>query len=347
MTRMIDVARRAGVAPAVVSRVMNDDPTLRIRPETRRRVLDAVAELGYRAHSAARALSTARTDALALVVPMIGSPLNQEILAGAHEAATASGYTVLLGDSLLGDDPWASVDRLLREGRVDGVAFQRSNTMSDDAVRAMLDAEVPTVAINARLPGVTGTVALDDEAGVSVAMEHLEALGHVDVGHVTGILGTDTARRRSTAFDGWLRKRGRVSRDGWVVEGGHDVGGGASGIRRLLERELELPTALFVSNVLASLGVVAVLREFGIHVPADVSVIAFHDTWVAELLDPPLTTIRMPLRELGRQGVLELLRVIDGSPRRNVTVSSPRPMLIERGSTARPRASPRPASGAV
>lgn len=334
--RLADVARAAGVAPAVVSRVANDDPTLRIRPETRARVIDAIAALEYTPHHSARALSKRRSGTIGIVVPMLSSPLNDEILAGAHRSAWEHGYSVILADALLTPDVDTFCTRMVDEGRADGVVLQRNALMSDDDVRALLDGPLPSVVLNASLAGVVGTVALDDERGIRLAVEHLVDLGHEAIAHLSGAKRTDTARRRQQAFVDALETAGIEPVPAWIVEAGHDVASGQLGMRKLLQRD-GVPTAVVVANVLAAFGALAEARANDVAVPDDLSIIAFHDTWFADQTTPPLTTVKMPLLELGATAVEQVIRRIEGEPAATIAVTEPAPVLRIRGSTAAPR----------
>lgn len=333
--RLADVARAAGVAPAVVSRVMNEDQTLRIRPETRARVIEAIASLQYAPHHGARALSTGRVGTLGLVLPMLSSPLNEEIMAGAQRSAWARGYSLLLADSALVPDLDAFRADMIENARVDGLVLQRNSLMSDEDVRSFLSRPGPSVVLNASVPLAADTVALDDAAGIEVATEHLLQLGHRRIAHLAGALATDTARRRRQAFVDALRRAGIDVPGAWIVEGGHDVESGRAGMRALLTAG-ELPTAIVAANVIAAIGALAHARDAGISVPGDLSIVAFHDTWVADHTAPPLTTVKMPMLALGAHAVDLLIDRIEGAGPGSVVVTDPPPALVVRGSTAAP-----------
>lgn len=330
-----DVASRAGVAPSVVSRVLSKDPTLRIRDQTRARVEDAVQELAYTPNSAARTLRTASARALGLVIPDVANPLYAESLRGIQRQADEVDYVVLLASA---DDLTEADDRyrrLIVGGRIDGVLMQRGHGMHDEALRRLATAPVPTVLINSRLPGRTGSVVLDDAAGARVAVDHLLALGHRRIGHLTGPPATDTAGRRRLGYEEALAAAGVGTDERLIATAGYDPEAGREAMRRLLTRP-PLPTALFVAHVFAAVGALQVAQRAGLRVPEELSIVALHDTWFAEHTNPALTTVKMPLYEMGRAGCRLLLDCLAGAAPADLVVGEPAPILIERGSTNPP-----------
>jgi LacI family transcriptional regulator len=214
--------------------------------------------------------------------------------------------------------------------------LQRNNEMTDADIRDFLTGRWPSVVLNASVPGATGTVALDDTAGIDVAVEHLIALGHREIGHLTGVPTTDTARRREHAFRAALDRAGIPVVEEWIVVGGHDVEAGRAGLSALLAAARR-PTAVVVANVIAAVGALAKAGAASVNVPAELSIVSFHDMWFAEHTAPALTAVRMPLRELGGVAVREVVRRMEGSPGANAVVEHPSPRLVIRGSTGPPR----------
>jgi LacI family transcriptional regulator len=326
-----DVARQAGVTPAVVSRVLNRDPKLQIRAETRDRVLAAARTLDYTPSHAARALRHSRSNALGLAVHDMANPLYGEIILGAQKAAADAGHVLLLADIdglARGDEPFR---RAVHGGAIDGLLLQRAGTPSDRQIIRTASARIPTVLLNDRSASLA-SVALDDVAGARVATQHLLDLGHRRIGHLK-IGGTQRSGRRVRGWREALAKAGAPVNADWLVDGGHTVDSGHLGMRELLDRP-DRPTAVVVGNVLAAIGALTAARDAGVAVPRELSVVAFHDVLYAAHLVPPLTTVAMPLRELGAAAVALLLERLDGGEPRHVVVRHPLPVLIERGSTA-------------
>lgn len=302
---MNDVAARAGVDKAVISRVVNNDPTLNIRPETRARVVAAIKDLEYRPNVAARNLRTTRASTVGLFIPDFANPVYAEIITGAETAANALGCVLVTGSASVAGGKAQSYLDLLGQGRVDGLLLAGGSI--SDAEQATLTASgLPWLSVNRRGPKSRRYVILADDVAASVAVEHLLELGHTRIAHIAGPPGADTARRRSTGYLKALRRAGVPFDEGLVVRGNYTPAGGADATRRLLESGAR-PTAVFVSNVASAIGVLSTLHRCGLSVPDDVSVVAVHDLPLVEYLVPALTTVRMPLQLLGSRAVDLLL----------------------------------------
>ncbi|MGI5160605.1 LacI family DNA-binding transcriptional regulator [Microbispora sp. CA-102843] len=325
---LADVAALAKVDRAVVSRVVNNDPALSIRPETRERVLAAVAQLGYRPNAAARSLRTARAHMFGLFLPDFANPVYAEIIKGAEAAAAGLGCVLVTGSST-GAGLGGYMD-LLGQGRIDGLLLAGAEGESE--LLAQLDRMVvPWIMLNRRSPAVKRYVILDDERAARLAVEHLVGLGHRRIAHLAGPEGADTALRRSAGWRAAMRDSGLP--DGPIVAADYTPAGGAAAMAALLAAP-EPPTAVFVANVASAIGAMESVREAGLDIPRDVSMVAVHDLDLASYLAPPLTTVRMPLAELGRRGV-ELLGSL--KPDDSVAEVLDGPIeLIARRSTAPP-----------
>lgn len=333
---LVEVAKRAGVAPSVVSRLLNGDETLRVRPDTRARILAVVDEFGYVPNSSARSLRLARTGALGLIVPDVTSPIYAEVLNGAEEEGRQSGYVLLLGNI---DDLAAHEDqyrRLTASGRVDGLLIQRGSTMNDKTVQRFLNTSIPTVLVNSRLEGRVGSVTLDDDYGIDLSVDHLIGLGHVRIAHLGGGPSVGTAQRRRAAFEQALAKRGLSADPDLVMMAGYSPDAGAKGMAQLLKKQPP-PSAVFVATVAAAFGALTYLGSHGVRVPDDISVIALHDNWFTAHACPPLTTVKMPLFELGKESARLLIDLLGGGTAQDLVVRDPEPALQVRASTAPPR----------
>ncbi len=331
--RIQDVAARAGVSPAVVSRVLNDDPGLTVRPETRAKVTAAVRELGYVPRSAAAALRRDRADALGLVLDRVTNPVFEDLVHGAERAAAEAGCGLLLLDAQEVARTPDLLTRVVRSRRVDGLLVQGGFGPGADAV-ASLAAEIPTVVVNAPGTGAASGVMVEDARATRVATDHLLGLGHRTVAFVAGAPGYASDTRRA-GYEAALRAAGVEVRPelvlggGWLPEDGRAavaaVGSGEEG-RRV--------TAYVAATAVLALGVVSALAERGLRVPEDVSVAAVHDPWFAAYLTPALTTVALPLAELGGRAVHQLLEHLGSGRPADTVVTEPAPHLVVRGSTA-------------
>lgn len=335
MATVTDVARLAEVSPGVVSRLLNGDATLRIRPETRERVLAAARELEYTPNAAARALRNSKAKALGLAVHDVSNPIYAEILAGTQEAAARAGYTVMLADvdALANDD--AAFRRFMASGTIDGLLLQRAGDGGDDLVSRVASQHVPTVLLNDQTTQGVSSIAVDDEAGTALATAHLVSLGHRRVGLLQVDGPSNRVDRRLHGWQSALRAAGLEAPDELVALGGHTPAQGERGVRALLGGD-DRPTAIVAANSLAAVGALASARAAGIRVPDDLSIVGLHDFEFARHLSTPLDTVRLPLRAMGAAAVSMLLDETS-SITRHVMVTSPAPELVLRGSSASPR----------
>ena len=335
MATLTEIAERAGVSVSVVSRILNGDPTVRAREDTRQRVLQAAKDLNYTANYAGRALRLARSKALALIIPGVTSPLFADLLAGATDAAEAEGYALLIGWSDRITAGSETLKRLVGEGRVDGFVLQRSDDLSDQALESLVANDARIVLVTSRTPGRRGSVILDDVAGAKLATEHLVSLGHTRIALIGGIPSSDIARRREQGYALALREAGLKRRECLVRRLGYSPAAAATAAESLAD-ERPRPTGVVVANVNGAIGALTALRRLRIDVPGEMSVVAYHDEWVAEHTWPPLTTVKMPYYEVGVQAVRSLIAQLGGAPGSDVVVRYPPPTLILRGSTAQP-----------
>jgi LacI family transcriptional regulator len=335
--RLADVARAAGVGTSIVSRVLNSDPTVSTRPETRERILRAARELNYRPNAFARGLKLARTMTIGMVIPNLAYPVNAEIIRGAQRAAAAAGYVILLADADEFVQTGEAYQRLLLEQRVDGLLI--ASALIDELFLTELASQgLPLVLVNRRVPHVGPCVSVDDGRGMALAVEHLASLGHRRIAHIAGPSDADTARRRLAGFRAGMRAAGLRSRADHVAEAPYEEEGGKHAMACLLELKPR-PTAVVVWSLAAAIGALAAANERGIAIPDELSVVGFHDAPIAAYLQPPLTTVWMPLGEMAERSVGVLLDLIQGGGHRrrvrNVVIPE-LPVLVERASTRPP-----------
>ncbi|MFK0241167.1 LacI family DNA-binding transcriptional regulator [Microbacterium sp. NPDC090281] len=329
MSASQDVAKRAGVSPAVVSRVYNSDPTLRISRETRERVLAAIADMNYVPRRAARALRMNIKSAITLVTPEPTSAMYAELIRGVEFAALRNDLQVVIAGAETAFERPGWLTRMVEEGRTDGVLIQPTPHMSDEQRDELLNLRASVVTV---LSGVAGlelpSVTLDDALGIRTAVDHLVDNGHRRIGFLGGAPGFESADRREQGFVDGLRSHRLDVRREWIVEDGYLSTDGHTAIRRIWALP-ERPTAVVVANVNAAVGALAELHVMGATLPHDLSVVALHDVWYADAVWPPLTTVKMPLFELGTAAV-ERLAQTDGAG--ETTISTPVPELIHRKS---------------
>ncbi|APX33973.1 hypothetical protein BH708_16070 [Brachybacterium sp. P6-10-X1] len=325
--RLSEVAKLAEVSPGLVSRILNEDSTLKVRPETRERVMNAIDLLQYTPHASARALRNSRTGLLGFALHHVNDPIYAQLVETAQIAAAERGYSVVLlnADELM--ERQGAFRTLVRGHRVDGLLIQ-SGFAADSHGLQDVARSVPSVVFNAdETPGLR-TVRLDDATAATIATQRLLELGHRQIAFV-GAEGATSDRR----FRGYLDALEAADVAPLpMISGGWDAGTARAGIERYVATGGRA-TALVVVTSTSALGVHAGVVAAGLSLPADVSVVSIHDAWFTEHLNPPLTVVELPLAEIGRRAVDLLIEQIDAPAEGAVVLEEPAPRLIERGST--------------
>jgi DNA-binding LacI/PurR family transcriptional regulator len=296
-----DVARAAGVSPSTVSRALSV-PEL-VLPETRERVRQAAATLGYQLNRAARGLITGRTGNLGLVVPDLTNPFFPDVVKGVQVRAREADYSVFLADT--DEDPAAEAEVVRALGKqVDGIVLCAPR-MSETDLRSVAG-DTPLVLLNRRA-GRLPAVSVDNADAMRQAVAHLAALGHRRVAYVAGPRGSWSNRERLRAL-----RPAAVTAGLTLVEVGpvapHFAGGVAAA-------DLVLATgvtAVLAYNDLVALGMLNRLAIRGVAVPGELSVIGFDDIVIAQMVTPALTTLAQPKSQIGRAGVDLLLQLFAG-----------------------------------
>ena len=314
-----DVAALAGVSHQTVSRVLNDNESV-IR-STRERVLTAIRELGYVPNPSARSLSSNRLHTLGVVTSDISDYAFSQAIAGAEAEARRRGLFLIIGsveEEAQGDE--RAYLRLMLERRVEGLIVAGPTHLERDWLLHPLTHRMPIVAMASSevvAPGVS-VVDVDNQRGGRDATVHLVEHGHRAVATITGPLEWRSARERLDGYREALAAHG-LAEEPALVEHAPDwsVESGREAARRLLDSERPF-TALFAQSDLFALGAISELRSRGLDVPGDVSVVGYDDIPVARYLDPPLTTMSQPMREVGALAVRLVVEQLgaDGVPPR-------------------------------
>lgn len=310
MTTMKDVAKVAGVHPTVVSRVLNNDTTLKIRKETREKILKAVKELDYVPNRSAQNLKKNETKMLGLIIPDFSNPVYAEIIHGAEDQAAQEGYSLMVSSTRQKNDQKETLSRTL-EGRTDGLMIAISDVEDEEVVELKKDKK-PFLLINRYIEGVDNYVILNDRNAGKLATKHLIDLGHKRIAHITGPMDTSTGKERAKGFEEALEASDYE--EIFIEQAGYSIENGYKAMLNLLEHE-NPPTAVFAGSILIALGAMRAAREKNMDIPNDISIISLHDVPFASVLHPPLTTIKMPLYEMGKEAVKIIVSVIKGKER--------------------------------
>lgn len=331
-----DVARLAGVDPSTVSRVLRGDERKPAKLETRQRILQIAHDMDYRANSVARSLRTRQREAIGLVIPDAANPGFAQIFKGVQAVTTAAGWHVIVVEGRPTARPDLGWDRLVFEGRVDGVLVLVAS-IRDPVVKRVVDSGFPIVLVNRRSSGVAGSVVVNDARGSDVAVEHFVGLGHRRIAHIAGPANLDTGRRRLAGFRDALKRRKLALDEAWIAETDYTEAGGAMAARALLEQSRgNPPSAVYIASFMSGVGALQVFKDSGLGVPGDLSIIVSDELTLAAHTAPPLTTVDMPVARMGEVATHMLLRAVAGEPVANIVLSD-EPRLVIRASTAPPR----------
>lgn len=308
-----DVARVAGVSQTTVSLVLNNPNTQSVPAETRAKVLEAIRQLGYIPNSAARTLRTTRTHTLACIIPSITNPFYPAFVSGVQNAAEENGYEIIIYNTQADANREAKVIHLARQGRADGVVGVFFHLHARD-LQSLFEQNIAVARLEVRrhsageLP--LDNIFVDNQAAARDATAYLLRKGHGRLAMITGFFGPREARREG--FLQALRLVEEPPKPEIIEVETYDERGGYEGMCKLIQRPpSERPTAIFAANDLMAIGAMRAIREAGLRVPDDLSVIGFDDIPAASLVTPALTTIRQFQHEMGARAaqlVIERLR---------------------------------------
>jgi LacI family transcriptional regulator len=331
-TTITDVARVAGVSSATVSRYFNG-----ARVEKRDAIEKAISRLNYRPSFAARSLKTGRSGVIAVIVPDIRNDFFSAIVQGAESVATDDRMVLLVntGDSRKREE--RVLDQLL--GRVDGVILAPL-TEDEEIPSRFRELGLPLVFVDRVTisgAGVSSVIA-DNAKGGMLATNHFLENGHLRIAMISGPLGTTPGRFRAEGFYEALRARGVETSEDYFIESDFSEEGGYRSMEHLLRLNFP-PTAVFTANNLMTLGALRLLRDQGVRVPEEVSVIGFDDISTAELLSPPLTTVARDAFQQGALAMTLMTRLLEEGSSAVVEHSVIDVELVERSSCGPPRSS--------
>lgn len=333
MSTIRDVARRAGVSSMTVSRVINR--TGYVRPETRRRVEAAVVELGYVPNTLARSLRVKRTKTLALVMTDITNPFFTTLARGVEDVASEHGFNVIFCNTDECEQKQTDYLTVLVQKQVDGVLLVPARS-SAEPIHFLQQHGIAVVVLDRRVPGATvDIVRCDSREAAQYLTQLLLALGHRRIGMLSGPVDVSTASDRVAGYHRAFAAARLEAPQDLVFADAYTVAGG----QRMATCALAVtppPTALFAANNFIGIGAYHVLRDQGLRVPEDISLVAFDDLPPTVALDPFLTVAAQPAEEMGRRATELLLKRLsqhDGEPPEEILLPV---SIIERRSIAAP-----------
>jgi LacI family transcriptional regulator len=335
-----DVALEAGVHISTASRALNVETASIVSPETGHRVMEAARKLGYSPNPLAKGLRTNRTMSVGMVIPDIENPLFGPIIAGAEARLAEEGYSTLITGAGRSDpDIVTSVIETLIERRVDGMILATA-TRSGGAVEMVHRRNIPVVLVNRSSEGVpVPSIVGDDHVGIGLVVDHLAQLGHTRIGHISGPRYLSTGMARFQAFMAKMEDLGLEAGSDLVAQADwYQVEPGYKAAQDLLTGRPDL-TAIVAANDLIALGAYRAIRDRGLEVGTDISVTGYNDIPLLDLLQPALTSVRIPYRKMGSEAAAMLLGMLFSSDEEPMQTTSVRllPTLSVRASTQPPR----------
>ncbi|HUK76062.1 MAG TPA: LacI family DNA-binding transcriptional regulator [Thermoleophilia bacterium] len=332
-----DVARLAGVSPGTASRVLSGS-SYPVSDRARLRVEEAARALNYVTNSAARALVTGRSEIVGAIVHDITDPFFSVVVRGLQDAAVADGLVVLVGNDDRDAGKLESYLTMLLSQKPTGVVLiggqlrdPASTLPVALAVQRLCEQGVPIVAVG-RYELDIPHVAVDDLGAAETAVSHLIELGHRQIAFLGGPLNSTTVQDRYTGYGAALTRVGAPVDERLVVQTPLTLEGGSQGVARLITDGVPF-SAIFAATDEVAFGAISALREAGLRIPLDVSVVGFDDVVMSSHSDPPLTTIHVPARELGLSA-WHLLK--SGAVGASASAGRVPFELVVRGSTAAP-----------
>lgn len=339
-----DVARRAGVSPSTVSNFLNGRSE-RMSPETLERVQSAIAQLDYSPNRAARHLKTGRVAMIGVIVPSVANPFYGAFASCVERAALQAGYQILLGNSERDPEREQRYAEELWHYGIRGMIFG-SSLLALTHLAGLVERGLSIVAFDRQTQAIddlpVDSVSVDNVLAARLATDHLLQLGHRRIGFVTGPLHTVNRQERLQGYQQALRACGIAPEreliwEKTLAKGFGDTESvelGRSGAHELLNKP-NRPSALLAINDMYAFGAYAGARDLGLRVPGDISIVGIDDIVLAEVVDPPLTTIRQPLCEMTQAAVDLIIRRVEGKSNGAPQHLTMKPELIVRKSTSR------------
>lgn len=322
-----DVANLAGTSVTAVSATLNGSTggTIRVSEGTKERIYAAAAQLGYVSNPIAKSLATGKTKVIGLMLPYADAfvdqnPFCNQVMSGIMREVVHRHYNLMLYTATSG----VNRDRaaMLVDSRIEGLLVVMPPDDSQVFQRCKKRG-IPFVSILQTPSPDSWTVNSDDYAGGRIAAQHLISLGHKRIAHLVGSPDVMTTIPRRKGFRDAMDEAGIEVSDEFFVQSGFDWRIGLSATQTLLQKGIrQMPTAIFAANDLCAEGAIRAIRAAGLSVPGDISVVGYDDTWFATLTQPPLTTVHMPIEEMGELAARMLIGRLEGD-----TSADPQPML--------------------
>jgi LacI family transcriptional regulator len=326
-----DVAARAGVSSGTVSRVINDD--VHVRTETRARVLRVMDQLGYIANRQARSLAGGKTDVMGLIVPDLGTAYIGEIIRGIDMELGRTGLDLILYTTHRTASKEAGYVANLAQGMVDGLVLVLPRS-PEDYIETLTRRGFPFVLVDHQGTGRDcPAVGATNWQGAYDATEYLLKLGHTRIGFITGSMDLGCSQDRLAGYRAALNDHHLPTSPELEYEGEFNQPDGYAGGSAFLDLD-DPPTAIFASNDVMAMGVMDAVRNRGLRIPDDVSIVGFDNIPQSAVIVPPLTTVEQPLEQMGRAATQMLLRILRKREENVGRMELPTQLVVRRSSSA-------------
>ena len=333
MVTIKDVARRAGVSVATVSRVLNKSGP--VSPEAASRIHEAADALHYVPHGGARSLITSKTSTIGVLLPDLYGGFFSEMIRGIDQTAQQHGYHLLLSGSHNRRAEMEAAMRAMR-GRTDGLIAMSPHFDAATLVQN-LPPSLPVILLSCEAGGAQyQVIAIDNAGGAEAMVKHLLALGHRRIAMVKGEEGHFDTDERLQGYRTALQAAGIAPDPAYEVQGDFSEASGSRAVKELLALPVP-PTAIFCANDSMAIGGLHAVHDAGLRVPADITVVGFDDIPLANYLSPPLSSVHVPIFEMGERAATRLIAALKGEPvseRRHERLPT---QLVVRSSCAPPR----------
>lgn len=307
MVNIHDVAKLAKVSIATVSRVTSNKEG--VNEETKARVIEAMAKLGYRPNSAARTLRMSKSNIVIVLMINIKNSFFSEFIRGIEEVARKAGYYILIGSTDGDPEKEAEYIDLVQESRVDGVILTTAGVLDETTIKKISETSPMVLTFDYVPSNQIPSISIDNESASRKITNHLIGLGHRRIAHITGDMGRLQTQTRLYGYKQALSQHSIPVDEALIQEGGYLFKDGYLATKKILSFD-NLPTAIYGGNDNVAIGSLRAILEAGLRIPEDIAVVGFDDVDISNYVTPSLTTIHQPRYEIGKRAMGLLLKKI-------------------------------------
>jgi LacI family transcriptional regulator len=313
MANIKDVAKKAGVSVATVSRVLNHPET--VSEKTSKKIHDIMEKMNYKPNAAARSLALNKSYTVALMVPNILNPLFPHVAKGVEEVVLSKGYNMILFNTENSAKKEAEFLETLVDRRVDGVIL--ANTKLDEKyLKKVIKKKLPIVLLGSDFNSLDMNVVYTDYSmGAYMITKHLLEVGYQKIFFVSSPFSWKQSDMKREGYLRALKENGVMAEENWIFEGNNDIESGYKCVKKIIQEGNKLPDAIFFANDLMAYGAIEALKDSDIKIPEDIGIAGFDDIFTSSIIDPKLTTVSLPVMKMGSIGarlLIEMLEEKDG-----------------------------------